>query len=485
MFRKPLRLNRLLTFGLCLVPPAFEAPECLPLLASCRYQSDAVSSIYGTQGYLVGVSSVYGLAVLPRAKFVQHIILCVFGICFGSAMAVLALWTAIQARQHTASDSSQSYNASASAICGIWLFVMIYLVHSLRAHYPILTIPGVALSMFVNIASTFGSTADNTADVLVYVYNLMRCFLTGFALAAGVSLFIYPRTCRLIVFKEIRRYLKDLDKSLKTQGAYFESLEKGDMLTRVKTTLGGKGGRGLEAKAVKDAAAKVGTMHGSLSGDLQFAKREIAYGWLTPSELKKVSKLLKGIMMPVLGLSSTVDLFQRFSETHGWDTESYSGNGNPPSATAKAQMIKDWNDIMKFNHEPFQSILKLSRDGISHILITLKLKRRPKNQRKRHAKSALAPDVENGAVVEPGEKEFVDYFRRKSDKFYGGRQRTLKQWCHMKGVDLSDDFFQHPHTADIALSAAKTDEVGSEEMSLRQLFMILYVSPSIELRKRE
>src|SRR5205809_828797 len=98
------------------------------MLIVLRYQSDKVASIYGTQGYLVGVSSVYGLAILPRAKFMQHIIICTLGICFGSAMSVLALWTAVQARIHTSKNSTDPYNASASAICGIWLFFMIYLI---------------------------------------------------------------------------------------------------------------------------------------------------------------------------------------------------------------------------------------------------------------------------------------------------------------------------------------------------------------------
>lgn len=42
-----------------------------PTIAIAMYQSDAVAAVYSTLGYLVAITSVMGMCILPRGMFVQ------------------------------------------------------------------------------------------------------------------------------------------------------------------------------------------------------------------------------------------------------------------------------------------------------------------------------------------------------------------------------------------------------------------------------
>jgi hypothetical protein len=48
------------------------------------YQADSVAATYTTLGYLVPIISVLSMPIMPRAKFVQTLILNLIGICIGS-----------------------------------------------------------------------------------------------------------------------------------------------------------------------------------------------------------------------------------------------------------------------------------------------------------------------------------------------------------------------------------------------------------------
>jgi hypothetical protein len=58
---------------------------------------------------------------MPRAKFIQTLILNTIGICVGSAVALLGIWSGIKAREHTTpAGSTAAYNSSQAAV---WYFL--------------------------------------------------------------------------------------------------------------------------------------------------------------------------------------------------------------------------------------------------------------------------------------------------------------------------------------------------------------------------
>lgn len=141
-----------------------------PTIAISLYQWTGFAETYSTLGYLVAVMSILSFAILPRAKFVQTMLLNIIGICIGACVALLSIYCSVQARAHTtahrANESKSAsggpspgaavapYNSSASAVCAIWLFFNIYVSNTLRALRPQLQFPVIMYSIFANVAST-------------------------------------------------------------------------------------------------------------------------------------------------------------------------------------------------------------------------------------------------------------------------------------------------------------------------------------------
>jgi len=92
-----------------------------PTIATAFYQSTAVANEYSTLGYLVCIVTILGFPIMPRAKFIQTMMINLLAISFGGALALFAIWTGIKARQHTlpADSTPTGYNSSASAVCGL------------------------------------------------------------------------------------------------------------------------------------------------------------------------------------------------------------------------------------------------------------------------------------------------------------------------------------------------------------------------------
>lgn len=102
---------------------------------------------------------------MPRAKYLQNLVLNTSGICIGSAIALLGIWTGIKARENTtAPGSTAAYNSSQSAVCAIWLFFNIYSVNYLRAKFSALSIPVILYGIFTNVAFTYGPLFSTIAQ---------------------------------------------------------------------------------------------------------------------------------------------------------------------------------------------------------------------------------------------------------------------------------------------------------------------------------
>lgn len=259
--------------------------------------------------------SVLSMAILPRAKFVLIIILNTIGMCLGSAIALLGLWSGIQARMHTTPEGSkESYNSSQSAVCAIWLIFNIWAVNLLRAKYPVMQFPSLVYSIFTSVAFSFGPIFQTMDQAESLIKQLLEVFLTAFAIATGVSLFIIPISSRTVVFSEMTRYIEAIRGTIKAQTAYLQSLEKSDMFSQSGTEeLGPKEVKKnkpaksekptttshLEAEALKSSVASLTALHGKLHGDLPFGKREIAYGKLAPEDLDEIYKLVQAILIPL------------------------------------------------------------------------------------------------------------------------------------------------------------------------------------------
>ena len=155
---------------------------------------------------------------MPRAKFIQTVILNALGICIGSAVALLGIWSGVQARNHTTPPgSTATYNSSQAVVCAIWLFANIYFVNTLRAKIPALQFPAIMYSIFTNVAFTFGPNFQTIKQGEALVRQLLIAFLSAFALATAVSLFVIPVSSRTVVQKEQAQYVEAVSGALKVR----------------------------------------------------------------------------------------------------------------------------------------------------------------------------------------------------------------------------------------------------------------------------
>lgn len=419
---------------------------------------------------------------MPRAKFLQMIVYDIFAVCLACAIALLMMYCSVKARQHTQPPHSPSpYNSSASAVCAIWLIFQTYVVHSFRAKFPQFQLPVVIYSIFASVSSTYAPQFQTMHLAMNFAERMLKSFLTGLALATGVSLFILPSTCREIVFKQMAGYIGGLRAALKAYMAYFESLERENMFGRTETfdetaeKMGKKGNKlySSEAEAIMVAVKKVRDLHGKLHGDITFAKREFALGYLGADDIQSIFKHLRQVMTPVVGLSFVVDIFQRLSEYNKWNEPIDDGETGIPD-DVRQRVVQEWHGLMQSVHAPFQSMIQTIDEGLQHVTYVLKMGKPPK---KAPAETSAndEKDVESANATAPGERGFAAYFEKKITEFKCAKQLALSTWCEERGVRLPPEFFAQPSSVNIDIDDDPVKRPGVGNRSRRQLYLFLYV----------
>lgn len=421
---------------------------------------------------------------MPRAKFIQMMLLDVFAICLAAAVSLLMMYSSVKAWQHTQPPHPTSlYNSSASAVCGVWLSFQIYVMHAFSAKFPQFQMPVILYSIFANVSATYAPVFPNMTVAISYVRRMLEAFLTGLAIATGTSFVIIPISCRTILFKQMTGYIGGLRAALKAHSAYFESLEHEDMFGRTQTyddsieKMGKKGKKvySPEAEAIVVAVTKVTDLHGKIHGDIVFAKREFAIGYLGPDDIQGMFRHLRKIMVTVVGLSFVVDIFQRLSEYNKWN-EPIDVEATNVSTEIRARVVQEWNGLMKAVHAPFQSMIQTMDEGLQHASYVLKMGKPPKRKTAANDASADAnADMEATDGTAPGEKGFAAHFERKLAEFKEAKKIVLRAWCEEKGIQLPRDFFDNPSSVDVNIDDDPLTRPGVRDRSRRQLYLFLYV----------
>ncbi|KAI9810541.1 MAG: hypothetical protein M1827_006214 [Pycnora praestabilis] len=462
----------------------------------------------------------------PRSapKYQQQADFRQLGICVGSGVVTFAFWTIVKAREHTTPKSPQSlspgpaagastapYNASASAVAGVWLFANIYFVNTIRASRPQLVFPVIIYSIFINVGMTYGPQFPTMPVALAFIRRLITVMLTGLSVGTAVSFFIIPVTCREVVFKQAAGYIGLVRGTLKAQTAYIQSLEEGDMFGTSVPSNGPMNEnvhteRRVQSKAgtsdklptlpkftpetinLRAAIKGLTTLHGKIHGDMAFAKREIAYGKLDASDLDEMFRLFRSVLLPIIGMSTLMDIFDRITESRGWrdpnehhhKRDSIQEWERVPSMN-KEQEKAEWNNIMKSLHRPFEGMTQAMDEALLHVSLTLELTKAPKAESpttESEGKVDSADDVEaHAGVVRPGEKGFAKFFETKTQDFYNRRATTLGDWCKHQGISLPENVADDPY---IALASLQHLPMGADKCEQhrrirQQLYLILYM----------
>lgn len=353
----------------------------------------------------------------------------------------------------------------------IWLFANIWFVNCLRSKLPALQFPVILYSIFTNVAFTYGPLFQTIAQGEALIKKLLTGFLTAFALATAVNFFFIPVSSRTVVFKEQAGYIGLIRAALKAQTGFLRSLETSDMFADMDAADEESNGKDKtskkekkakrrpaetpESKALKSTIAALTGLHGKLHGDLPFAKREVAWGNLNAHDLDEIFRLFRGILIPVIGMSTISDIFQRIAERRGWvKTHNPSHRDTSESwehctLAERQEEMKTWNEVMKALHEPFSVAVAAMDEAMEHAGLVLGILPKPK-------KKKGGDEEAKGDDPRPGDEGFKVYMQKKMLEFYSKRGSVLRAWAREKG--LSEDQFNSAHSVPLDGSNPTPDE---------------------------
>ena len=197
------------------------------------YEAPKFAAVYTTLGYLVAIIAHLSVAIQPRAKFIQAILMSLLFTCLGAAMALLEMQCIVAARStppvntsigQSGSTQTSVYDASACAVAGLFLFFWIFCANVVKASRPQLMLPMIQFSIFVIVSSVYGPNFPNMTAAISFVRKLLFTFLTGQAIATGVSLLILPVTSRGTATKQMAGLVKLLKGCTAAQSSYMDSI---------------------------------------------------------------------------------------------------------------------------------------------------------------------------------------------------------------------------------------------------------------------
>ncbi|KAK9371781.1 uncharacterized protein V1513DRAFT_454570 [Lipomyces chichibuensis] len=467
-----------------------------PAIALSLLQLDRFALNFTTEGYLVAIMSILSLAMLPRAKFLQTMMFNVIGICIGACIALLTCYCSVSARIHTTSVSlssggaprpgtttSVAYNSSASAVSAIWLFFNIAISNAFRFKRPQLQIPVIMYSIFANIMGTTAPTFPTMAVSIAFVKRLLETFLAGFAIATVVNIFIFPVSSRLVVFTEFAGYIGALQGVINAQKEFLQSVESKDLMYLQDDDKGKSVSKTEQAaNALKGALAGLAALHGKLHGDLTFAKREFAYGKLSADDIGEIVDLFRKIFVPLLGLGSVVEIFERVADSRGWrdfNASTDEDSGNPEIINRKEVLEAEqaeWNEIMKTLHAPFEAMSDAMSDGLLHASYALELTRKPKDnnvQQDAEMEETVIDLETRGKIRKPGDTKFGEYLEEKVRYFKEHRKSSLNKWCELKRVAFPEE--EDGASLERTRSRLQRSKDLTDDQTRQQLYLILYL----------
>jgi hypothetical protein len=410
--------------------------------------------------------------------------------CLAIACAMLVIFTAIKAREHTSAPIKPGsasptgttpsvaivpYNSSASAVSAVWMFLWIFLANVVRSKFPQAQFGVIIYSIIVLVASCNAPLLPNMTYGRKFGKSLLIAELMGFAIATGVAFFVVPVSCRMIVEKMFAGYLGAIRGCLKAHENFFTRMQDKEAMSRFLIIYSTPP---PETAAVKSAVTALTGLHGNLQANLPFAKQEFGFGKFGPLEYKEIGRLLRSVMLPTVGLGSVSEIMRNIAIYRGWTPETVEKYGAEETAE-RDHAVSEWTSNMSLLHQPFTDYIEVLYESLEHCSLQLGFK--PKQKASKASPGPEGGDIESEAqATGPGKPGFAAYLERKIDEFYAGKPETLIQWGKRRGIEFAPDFFDHPEDATFVVSEENLSQVQMRrQQHQRQLYLLLYVSDSM------
>ncbi len=285
-----------------------------------------------------------------------------------------------------------------------------------------------------------------------FVQRLFIAFLTGFGIAAGVSLFVLPRTSRQTVSMQSAGILKLFHAALLAHGKFLKSIVERqeadagtatDRITRdfekedskKQTHLESHKSKilegtprpapSLEAEALKSVTTRLGDLFGKMQLELRSACDEVAYGNLGPDDLKELNLHMREILVPFIGLATVVDLIP--SSEYDCSRDNDRADSDNPIDIDKALNKGVPDDVAVICLKLFQLSNGPMLKALMHISLRLDVAKLPKGTK---------ADVESTAGIppQPGAPAFATYLEQKMSAFDRQRDTIVREWLDSRGL---------------------------------------------------
>jgi hypothetical protein len=272
---------------------------------------------------------------------------------------------------------------------------------------------------------------------------LLETFFTGFGISAAVSIFIIPFTSRDIVSMRIAKGLQGFKIALEAQSQFMLSLPTRDWYGNQDGSkrLDGRSGNDYnshqrtvpwpEADALKRATMDIAEAQVKIQSELRYAKREAGWAKLGAKDFGMLDRLLKNILLPVLGMESLVAVTDRIEKRGGWpsfrvSTADHTMTESELNALEEKEK-EQWRWIFEQLRGPVRQLLQAMIEGLDHSTYALEFAKRPASSK---------TDLEaKGLDSQPGGKGFAVHLEKMIQDFLEQREGPLKEWCASKGMD--------------------------------------------------
>ncbi|ETN45021.1 uncharacterized protein HMPREF1541_09897 [Cyphellophora europaea CBS 101466] len=434
-----------------------------------RIQSNEWSDQYTTLCYLVAIMGILSVSFLPRAKFLQMMAFSTLFICTAAALSLLMIQCCVSARQSDDAVSAPSttgssgtrqtprYSASASVVAAAWMFFYIYLANVAKASRVVLLLPAIQFSIFILVTSVYAPTFPNMDTGMAYVKRLLKSFLTGFALATGVNLFIIPITSRTVLSKQLGALIVATQNGLRTHGEYVGAATAAHQDNFQNTDAN------VKAALLRANVQTIINLHGQVKLELPYAKREIGFGKLTPEHYTEIVGSLQHILLPVLGLSTLLDIMQLVGRRRIRRDKNFASDD--VLHAARQLEGSEWDEIVSVYRPQFLQLKYALIQGLDHYAITLGLVLKPKSKQS---------DPEARSAPSPGENIFAKHLEDEIQKLQQSYHGTTREWSTNKGINLPTGFWG-PTGNSNTKDSTNTDEMIRKAQNQHQLYLLLYM----------
>jgi hypothetical protein len=301
----------------------------------------------------------------------------------------------------------------------------------MRARFPALQFPAICYSIYVAVCFTDMPTF-NMSRGSAFIWRMTETFLTGFAIAAGISLLIFPLSSRVVMFRQLGATFGSLRLAIHPRLA--QQKKETDYAEKDHLDAGNDVNQELKV-ACKQAVIHSATLCATFNKlliDMAAGKLEVAWGTIDAADIDELAQLLRALMIPTLGLSLRGDIF------------------------------KDLTDSTKHLLQEISQMDQFINAALDHV--SLKFGLTPP-LRKRASGDVEAASLDD----EAGQPAFAMHFQRALEKFIAGRKGRITTWTKEKTNDL-----------EIRKETTETSLHTREQFAQQQLYILLYIEHLME-----